>query len=365
MKRYAVTLIVAAAGIVGAVLTADRKSTAPRTPAIAGMQSAPVAAFSGSTVSVSALKAPETSDTLDDDGASDRAVTLSSETESEESQPESRAARSERQDAQSDTENAHSENWDDPCECATALRERWEEHVEAARRAEPKDVSWAYETEQLLAQYIAAAPEMKGIAITSVECKTTFCEIKAIGTQDRQESFYGVMHEVREQAWSTFGEGGVGRSRQRDDGRKDFDEVIARAGAPPTSAGRTESPAWNAPDRAGRCECATDEWQERKRAHDEAKRAAEPKDVQWAYRMEQAFNAGLAAHAQVFADYSVDCRTTYCEIRATGLTPESQGIFEQVEGEVLDQTREFTGGEGGFGEDGDGRYSMKVRLNRR
>jgi hypothetical protein len=254
-----------------------------------------------------------------------------------------------------------SENWDDPCECAIDLRDRREAQAEAARQAEAKDVGWAYETEQLLAQYIAAHSEVEAVEISSIDCRATFCEVKAIGTQDQQHAFYGVMREVRDEPWSTFGSGGASRSGQREDGRKDFDEILDRSGAATPHATSILS---SASGDEGGCECATEEWQERKRAHDEAKRAAEPKDPAWAYPAEQAFHERFAAHAEAFLDFNVDCRTTYCDLRATGSTAESTSVFDELVGEVFEQRRfELTGGTGSY-ESGDGRSTMTMRVDR-
>ena len=49
--------------------------------------------------------------------------------------------------------------------------------------------------------------------------------------------------------------------------------MLNRAGA--------KSPITNPPDDIDGCECATSASQERKRTADEAKRAAEPKDIDW------------------------------------------------------------------------------------
>lgn len=261
-----------------------------------------------------------------------------------------------------DVASAESENWDDPCDCAIGLQERIQHQEEAARSAEPKDASWAYETEQLLQQFIAADPKTSAIEISGVECRTSFCEIRAIGTPELQQVFSELIQAVELEPWSTFkGRSAVGFSI-RDDGRKDFDAILGRTpdARLETGVGVSASVA-----RAGGCQCATEEWQERKRAHDEAERAAEAKDIDWAYATEQAFQQRVAEHAQAFVEFSVDCRTTYCDVRATGMTPESADVFDQILDEVFAQQSLGLAGGTGSTEKSEQGGTMIMRVDRR
>ena len=134
-----------------------------------------------------------------------------------------------------------------------------------------------------------------------------------------------------------------------------------------TQPSRRRSRALDCHRKAGARECATSDWQRRKRAHDEAKRTAEPKDIEWAYPIEQAFNERFTAHAQVFADFSVDCRTTYCDVRATGYSPESPDVFMQIWLDVQAQKGSEIRADGweGPGISDDGRVTTMMRLQRR
>lgn len=91
---------------------------------------------------------------------------------------------------------------------------------EAALKAEPKDGQWAYSVEQLLQQYAASHRNASRYQITSIDCRTTYCEIRATGRLDLQanEAFQQMVSDAREEPWGEFswrmggGSEGVGDS---------------------------------------------------------------------------------------------------------------------------------------------------------
>jgi hypothetical protein len=142
--------------------------------------------------------------------------------------------------------------------------------------------------------------------------------------------------------------------------------LIPRRDPPTTETAGLQTSEAISPASAEDCECATEEWQERKRAHDEAKRAAEPKDPQWAYAVEQEIHERLTEHAEAFVAFSVECRTTWCEIRATGATPESEDIFNSqiLDGALAKKPFELTNSEGTLSSSNDGTITIYLRIMR-
>jgi hypothetical protein len=56
---------------------------------------------------------------------------------------------------------------------------------ETARAGEEKDPTWAYSTEQLLGEYLAASVARGKLQITGVDCRTTYCEVNATSADAR------------------------------------------------------------------------------------------------------------------------------------------------------------------------------------
>jgi len=80
---------------------------------------------------------------------------------------------------------------DAECACASGWLMRKSMREQAARKVEPKDSDWAYSMEQLLQQFASTHPLGLKFEISSVDCRTTFCEIRAIGrTEDSWEAFH-------------------------------------------------------------------------------------------------------------------------------------------------------------------------------
>ena len=229
------------------------------------------------------------------------------------------------------------EHWDGPCECWAAWYARKQERENAARAAESKDINWAYEMEQLLGQFIAAHPKARTIQISDIDCRTSFCEIKAIGHPKSRTAFHAVIDQARNEPWSTFGNRHLG-STSRDDGQREFHAIIRRTPASTTtiSAENRLLPSVPSIDEE-ECECATSEWQTRRAVLKIVARAAESKDIYWAYAMEQRLQQLLTAHPQAvtFQVSSIGCRTTFCEIKAIGLTDRSTDVFEEIFSEAI------------------------------
>jgi hypothetical protein len=79
----------------------------------------------------------------------------------------------------------------------SAFHKRKHAEAETKEAAESKDVDWAYPTEQLLEQFVAAHPKSIVFRVAIVDCRTTFCTVEAVGAADSIPVFQDVMREVQ------------------------------------------------------------------------------------------------------------------------------------------------------------------------
>jgi hypothetical protein len=100
----------------------------------------------------------------------------------------------------------------------------------AQKQAEPKDIGWAYATEELLRQFVAAHRRSASFRLTKVDCRTTYCQIEATGPADSMSAFSVVINEAQAGYEEYFGlnsevGGGTGKSA---DGSHDFSATLYR-----------------------------------------------------------------------------------------------------------------------------------------
>lgn len=87
----------------------------------------------------------------------------------------------------------------------------WPENRRAELQSEPKDDSWAYYMEQTLLQYLSAHPSIDQFDISSIECRTTKCQIEVFGFDESTVPVWQqVMYDIRQQSWNEFGQTGSG-----------------------------------------------------------------------------------------------------------------------------------------------------------
>ena len=83
----------------------------------------------------------------------------------------------------------------------------------AELEAEAKDDSWAYYMEQSLQQFLAGHPDSPNFVISNIECRTTMCEIQAIGYDESTGPAWNAMlFDMRQQPWFDFSESGSSSS---------------------------------------------------------------------------------------------------------------------------------------------------------
>ena len=94
----------------------------------------------------------------------------------------------------------------------------WPENLRAELQSELKDDSWAYYMEQTLLQYLSVHPSIDQFDISSIECRTTKCQIEVFGFDESTVPIWQqVMYDIRQQPWSEFGQ--YGSSPGNVDGR--------------------------------------------------------------------------------------------------------------------------------------------------
>jgi hypothetical protein len=97
----------------------------------------------------------------------------------------------------------------------------------SVRMKEDKDVAWSPYMEQTLRQFLASHRLIHQFDITGIDCRTTFCNIVAVGFDDSTEPVWAqVVHDTQRQSWSEFGQ--VGSSTTIREGRPVFETTLHR-----------------------------------------------------------------------------------------------------------------------------------------
>lgn len=254
-----------------------------------------------------------------------------------------------------------------PKDVCTELADRRRAREQAALDAEPKDPAWAYPMEQKLREFTAGRFQAQQIEVTAIDCKTNFCEIKAESlAPEMSEQFNKVMSAATEQPWNDFT--GIASSHDADSGKQVLHYArLSRRQANQTAREepddmqiavlRAEEQALTA------CSEQAYERQERARAAQEA----EPRDSSWADPMEQLLRQHITAQLvkHPVGHMEIACRATFCKIKATGNTADSQLAFQKVSQEAAAepwsdlQNSGYSGGS--YGDD----WHAEVTLQRR
>ena len=86
----------------------------------------------------------------------------------------------------------------------------WPENLRERLAVEPKDESWAYYMEQALLHYLGSHSSAAQFDISSIECRSTTCQIEVIGYDESTGPVWQqVMYDIRQQPWSEFGQYGT------------------------------------------------------------------------------------------------------------------------------------------------------------
>jgi hypothetical protein len=100
------------------------------------------------------------------------------------------------------------------------------------RQKEAKDLAWSYNMEQALRQFLATHKASASFDVVLVDCRTTFCEIEAVGIDEDLWPTWGqISHDATRQPWSDFGVSGS--SHEPRNGQSVFVLTLFRRDTPP------------------------------------------------------------------------------------------------------------------------------------
>lgn len=237
---------------------------------------------------------------------------------------------------------------------------------QATRDAEPKDPAWAYPMEQKLREVVSPRLQTKQIEVISIDCKTTFCELRAQALgPETNEGFNRVMEGVREQPWNDFT--GLAITNDTDSGNRLHYARVSRRQSSQTAREEVDDMqrAVLQAEEQALAACTAQQVERQQRELDA--RNAEPRDSSWADPMEQLLRQHITAQLvrRPFEHMEIVCRSTFCEIKATGKTTEAYLAFQKVSQEAAaepwsDMWVTQSGG-GAYGED----WHQEVTLTRR
>lgn len=229
-----------------------------------------------------------------------------------------------------------------------ACRANWERKTkreQAARDAESKDPAWAYQMEQKLREYMSRRLQLSQVDV--IDCKTTFCEIKAqdFGA-DGSDEFNAAISAVMQEPWKDFK--GNSFSHTEEAGKTIHFARVERKPAkmmnhPPLD--KEQQACWDVTSRQAQQQLDA--------------RNAQPRDAGWADPMEQLLRQHIVGQLvkHPLDRLDINCKTTFCQIKASGKTKESQAIFQKVSQEVAAEPwaelRTGEAGSSGYGDSWD------------
>jgi hypothetical protein len=224
-----------------------------------------------------------------------------------------------------------------------AAWERKTKREQAARDAESKDPAWAYQMEDKLREYTSQRFQSIPIDVTSIDCKTTFCDVMAQGfTPETAAEFNDAISALARQSRGNFQ--GMSVWHTEEAGKTLHFAQVKR---------RQERAA--APEQVSAEQLACMKLASLQSEREHAARDAEARDASWADPMEQLLRlhltAKLAKHPVERLD--IACKTTFCEIKASGPMGESHEAFQKVSQELASEPwADLETGGGGSSSDG-------------
>jgi hypothetical protein len=237
-----------------------------------------------------------------------------------------------------------------------AIWEKRRERERAARDAETKDAAWAYATEQKLREWASRRLQAASIELIAVDCKTTYCDLVAQPFEPESANEFGrALQDVQKEPWSDFG--GHAMSSSTETGKVTYRGELRRRKSYLTAfeaQGEDEA------------EVACMQLVNRRYQQERATQDAEARDAAWADRTEQLLRqhivSRLAKHPLKQLD--IDCKATFCRIKADGLTDASISAFQRPAEEAAKEPwanlRVGGGGSSGYGD----RWTADITLHR-
>jgi hypothetical protein len=209
--------------------------------------------------------------------------------------------------------------------CST-LWDSQKKREQAAHDAETKDPAWAYATEQKLREWAARRLRATSIEVIAIDCKTTFCDLVAQGFgQESSNEISNALEDVHKEPWSDFTWSSLSNTTE---GRKVTYTVELRRKQSYATPFEAES---DDPENVA-CERLISQQNQRERAT----RDTQPRDPAWADQMEQLLGQHIANRLvkHPVQQLSIECKTTFCLLRARGQMKDSQRAFVQASHEA-------------------------------
>jgi hypothetical protein len=226
-----------------------------------------------------------------------------------------------------------------------AMWERQRTAEQVARAAETRDAAWAYATEQKLHEYLSRRFKTIPIEVTSIDCRATYCEIKAQAfAEEAAHEFTTALSDVGKESWNDFT--GSSFSPAEEAGKSIYRGEVRRRQHYGTPFELHDDPRQVA--------CFTLIGRQNQQQRDT--RDAEPRDSGWADQMEQLlrmyFTKELSRHP--VEQLEIICRTTFCQIKAKGTAQDAllalQKATNGVESEPWANLRSGESGSSGYGD---------------
>jgi hypothetical protein len=227
-----------------------------------------------------------------------------------------------------------------------ALSKRGRDREQAARDSELKDPAWAYEMEQKLREYASRRFRTTTIEVIAIDCRTSFCEITAQGFVPESKEFYDGLQGAGKESWNDFT--GTSTSHTEEAGKIRYHGEVSRR----QSYRQQNYYSEREQEQVAACIQLGNQQDQRKRAT----RDAEPRDAGWADPTEQLLRQYLVAQVAKHPVEQLDitCRTTFCQIKASGRGTESYLAFQKAAQEAASEPwsdlRNGGGGGSGYGE---------------
>lgn len=195
---------------------------------------------------------------------------------------------------------------------------------QAAHDAETKDPAWAYDMEQKLREFAARRLRGTSIELKDVDCKATFCDLlMEVLDPDSANEMNNALEDARKQPWSDFT--GTSWAKTSDESNTYRVELSRK------HSYRTPFETGNDPQKLACMRLISD-----RSLRERAARDAQPRDASWADQLEPLLRQHIMSRTAKHPaeKLEIDCKTTFCRIKASGQTADSQTLFQQASQEV-------------------------------
>jgi hypothetical protein len=206
-----------------------------------------------------------------------------------------------------------------------ANNQRRKQLEQVARDAESKDPVWAGAMEQKLREFTAQRFQLSKIEILGIDCKSTFCELKAQSSTPEAAAQFEEGMNVLWQPPGDFRAMSASRSAQPE---KTLHTVLLKR--------RTSSATAHEDDDQHDSACS--KMVDMRVQRELGALWTQPRDADWAEPMEQSLRQRLAKQLEKnpIENLEIHCKTTVCRITARGTTAVSRAAFIEAADAIID-----------------------------